>query len=218
MRPRLPRPRPGGPHPRYPELSSFGGHEATFGEQLLVAGAAAKDLCVGDRFEAGTLRLEVTMPRLACIRVDKRHPLGKQSGTPGTVRQWGSSTGACGFFCKVLEPGHLEPGDVLIRTKRPRPAWTLRRLSELCYPETPLRLTWKGTRGELAECLRLSELGVNEWADRLPSLDAVSPADLERGATGLAMESQVSEVDMRRRALAAFFALNLLWALAMVRL
>jgi MOSC domain-containing protein YiiM len=148
-----------------------GGQSQRFGENLIVDGFNADQVCVGDVFqvEGSPLLLQVTMPRLACMRPDKRNPVGNgaRSGEPGTVRHWASATGRAGLFCKVLAPGPIGEGDVLQLKYRSRPKWNLALLSSLCYASSPLQINWAGTRDELVELSEMDELGSYEWKERL---------------------------------------------------
>jgi len=149
--------------------STFNGEDAEFGENLIVDGLDATTVCIGDVFSSDQsgLLLQVTFPRLACIRPDKRHPMGLPTGKPGTVRQWVSANSRGGFFARVLKAGDIDVGDVLQLTRRSQPTWSLARTASLCYPTTPLQVTWGGTQDELLELAQLPELGEYEWKERL---------------------------------------------------
>jgi len=155
---------------QFPAGTKFQGDVATFGENIILDGLDAESLCVGDVFysDKSPLMLKLTFPRLACMRPDKKHPVeGLRTGQVGTVRHWVSATGRGGFFCRVLQGGDIGAGDRLKLMERPCPKWTNARLSALCYPDTPLQITWKGTREELIELCDLDELGHYEWKERL---------------------------------------------------
>lgn len=147
----------------------FDGDTAAFGENLIVKGMSADTLCVGDiiRLDNSPLVLQIKFPRLACMRPDKLHPTGMRSGTEGTVRQFVSSNGRGGFFCEVLVPGPVGDGDVFRLDERVLPAWTLARIASMCYPKTPLKITWGGTADELSELIASPVLGDYEWKERL---------------------------------------------------
>jgi len=159
---------------QFPEWADhFSESEAPLGEQLLVSGMDAESICIGDLFasDQSSLEIKVTFPRLPCFRVDKRYPLAQKpplrSGELGTVRQWVASSGTGGFFCSVQRPGDVADGDSLKLVQRPCPGWTLRRLSQMCYPQSPIRMTWQGNDAELKELCELAELGYHEWKERL---------------------------------------------------
>lgn len=149
--------------------SKFDGEEAEFGENLIVDGIDATTVCIGDIFtcDQSDLVLQVTFPRLACMRPDKMHPMGLPTGKPGTVRQWVSANSRGGFFVRVLKAGDIGAGDALQLTRRSHPSWSLERTASLCYPKTPLQVTWGGTQAELMELVQIPELGDYEWKERL---------------------------------------------------
>eukprot|EP00928_Gymnodinium_smaydae_P034473 TRINITY_DN24411_c0_g1_i1.p1 TRINITY_DN24411_c0_g1~~TRINITY_DN24411_c0_g1_i1.p1 ORF type:complete len:305 (-),score=28.95 TRINITY_DN24411_c0_g1_i1:216-1130(-) len=147
----------------------FTGETAEFGENLIVDGVDATSVCVADVFRSdqSSLVLQVSSPRLACARPDKLHRLGLTSGQPGTVRQWVAANGRAGFFCRVLHEGDVAIGDSFQLVRRTQPAWSLSRLSSLCYPTTPLKVTWAGTAAELQSLCKMDELALFEWKERL---------------------------------------------------
>jgi len=187
--------------------------ESGFGEQLTVVGVDSSSLCVGDVFASAQspLVLQVSGPRLACMRVDKKHPTGLRSGAPGTVRQVGSANGRCGFFFRVLELGTVADGDTFTCTRRG--TWSVERVSALCYPISPMRIDFAGSQDELNQLLALDELMVHEWRDRLqevslaPSGNGRAPGeggDLEAPSLrtpllGAAPENESPEIVTQRR-------------------
>ena len=76
--------------------------------------------------------IQVSGPRLGCARVDQKHPVGLRSGAEGTVRQFGSATGRCGFFLRVLKAGSVAEGDTFTCTERG--GWSVERVASVCYP------------------------------------------------------------------------------------
>jgi MOSC domain-containing protein YiiM len=126
-----------------PEVIAGGG----FGENLLVSGCSADDLCVGDKLmvarrarEGGgvddgdddnnALVLQITSPRRPCSRVNMQ--FGATWDGSG-VRAYCARTGRAGFMCRVLTPGVLPDGCALAVVERPHPRWTLARVSSLIY-------------------------------------------------------------------------------------
>jgi len=159
---------------QFPEWADhFDETEAALGEQLVVSGMNSENICVGDVFASdhSTLEIKVSFPRLPCFRVDKRYPLGQdprpKTGQPGTVRQWIAANGKGGFFCSVRRPGDVADGDTLKLVQRPCPDWTLKHISNICYPKSPMMMTWQGDDAELKELTELEELGYHEWKERL---------------------------------------------------
>lgn len=163
--------------PSYSE--SWSKMEAPFGEQAILDGTDADSICIGDVFESGIdapLRLRVVFPRLGCYRVDRRYPMpDAKIGAKGTVRHWVSANARAGFFCSVERywsskmqcPASIGDGDTLKLLERPYPNWTLSRVAQLLYSETPLSVHWKGDDSQLQELCEMPEFGYYEWKDRL---------------------------------------------------
>jgi MOSC domain-containing protein YiiM len=77
-----------------------------FGENLTTEGLVETEVRIGDRLEAGTALLEVTMPRFPCFK------LGNKFGTPAFVKQFAQS-GRCGFYLSVVREGEVGAGDAI---------------------------------------------------------------------------------------------------------
>ena len=84
--------------------------QPNFGEQLIVEGCDASQLCIGDVFEVSSdggessLKLEITSPRLPCNYVDRKFesPFGSKG-----VKRRTLDLAAAGWFCRVLEKGEV---------------------------------------------------------------------------------------------------------------
>lgn len=91
----------------YEQIESFKARGAqvgngSFGENIIVEGFDLKNLPIGTRFKSGDVVLELTQ-------------IGKQCHAHCAIYH---QMGDCimpreGVFCKVLEGGHIEPGDVI---------------------------------------------------------------------------------------------------------
>lgn len=156
---------------RFPECeATLDASLAAFGEQLTMKGFDASVVCIGDVFasEDSPLKLQVSGPRLPCGRVDMRHRIGElPSGSTGTVRQFCAASGRAGVFFRVLVPGSVCEGDLFRRVRRGHQEWSVERVSLLCYPTTPVNLTFTGTKEMLEELCEMESLMVHEWRDRL---------------------------------------------------
>jgi len=143
-----------------------------FGEQIIVSGLQASQICIGDIFEVeagkSTLRLEVTSPRTVCAWVDKR--VASPYGLKG-IKRYCNKRGLGGWFARVLTSGELRHGMKLIRTSRPHPKWNLEYISFAMLGEGPTRYLasawtyWVREKGELEELVNLKQLGNFEWKD-----------------------------------------------------
>jgi MOSC domain-containing protein YiiM len=77
-----------------------------WGENFSVIGLPDETVCIGDVFAVGSLRLQVTQPRVPCFK------LGVKMGDPGFVGRFHHS-GRVGFYLRVLESGTVSaPMDI----------------------------------------------------------------------------------------------------------
>ncbi len=127
-----------------------------FGENLTVAGLDESGVCIGDRWRAGSVLLEVSQPRQPCWKMGRRWQM---PDLPKQVIQNGKS----GWYLRVLEPGELAPGTEMALISRPHPAWTAARASRLLYHE-PENIS--GLEG-LANLPELSHAWREELMDRI---------------------------------------------------
>jgi MOSC domain-containing protein YiiM len=80
----------------------------TFGENLTVEGLREAEVNIGDEFEIGTARFQVSQPRLPCFK------LGIAIGRPDFIKIFQQS-GRTGFYLRILKEGVLEAGDAIRR-------------------------------------------------------------------------------------------------------
>ena len=86
------------------------------GENLTTRGLDIRSLRIGDRLRAGGALLEITRPRGPCSQLDiygetlknEIYDAGVKQRDPSSPR-WGMS----GFYLSVLEPGPVQPGDII---------------------------------------------------------------------------------------------------------
>lgn len=95
-----------------------------FGENLSTSGLTEADVCVGDIFQAGTARIQVSQARQPCWKLD--HRFGHR-GMAARVQ----SSGMTGWYYRVLQEGWLAAGDTLVLQERPHAAWTLARVQDI---------------------------------------------------------------------------------------
>lgn len=126
-----------------------------FGENLTVEGHTESGVSIGDRFTAPSgLVLQVTQPRIPCWKLARRCDVADMSERV-------LSTGRTGWYCRVLQPGTLEQGELLGRTQRPHPEWTVERANRV----------YQSVVDHPAEALALAEV---------PPLSAATRASLYR--------------------------------------
>lgn len=79
----------------------------TFGENIVLRGAADIDVRIGDRIEIGGLELQVTAPRVPCAKlVARMHD--------ETFAKKFVIAARPGFYARVVEPGSVASGDEAI--------------------------------------------------------------------------------------------------------
>lgn len=96
------------------------------GENLCLAGVTEAEVCLGDRYRAGGVVLEVSQPRQPCWK---------------QARRWGVkdlvvrivNSGRTGWYFRVIEEGELEAGQQLTLESRPHPDWTVARANEIFH-------------------------------------------------------------------------------------
>jgi MOSC domain-containing protein YiiM len=84
----------------------------TFGENLTVDELLETDVAIGDEFEIGTARFQVSQPRLPCFKLGIA--IG-QPDFPGVFQE----SGRTGFYLRVLREGVITSGDPIQRFPAP---------------------------------------------------------------------------------------------------
>lgn len=93
-----------------------------FGENFTISGLTEIDVCVGDIWQIGNARFQVSQPRIPCWKQDNRL---QQPNFQKLVRE----TGRTGFYLRVLQEGAVSPGDTIHLLERPHPEATIVRLN-----------------------------------------------------------------------------------------
>ena len=97
------------PAEHYPAWQSELGRSleyGSFGENLTVTGFLEESLHIGDVLTVGDAILQVSQPRFPCFK------LGIKLGDPLMVRRFQKS-GRSGFYCRVLQEGAIEGGQII---------------------------------------------------------------------------------------------------------
>jgi MOSC domain-containing protein YiiM len=97
-----------------------------FGENLTAAGLCENEVCLGDVWLIGSVRLEVSQPRLPCWKLARhwQHKL-----LPKLVVQ----TGRSGWYLRVITTGVIEAGMPIELQERRYPQWTIARANRAMY-------------------------------------------------------------------------------------
>lgn len=121
--------------------------DAPFGENISGEGATEVDVSIGDIFKLGSALVQVSQARQPCWKLNFRFKLHDMSKRV-------QNTGRTGWYYRVLEEGDIATDDCLILIDRPRPQWTIKRVTNLLY-HNPLDID------ELTELSSIPELSTS---------------------------------------------------------
>ena len=93
----------------------------TFGENLYTHELTEKDLCIGDIFKIGEVKLQLTVPRRPCATIN-------QSYEDKRILKEVMSSGHVGWFYKVITEGTISTSDKLEFIERPYPELPITKL------------------------------------------------------------------------------------------
>lgn len=139
-----------------------------FGENISTMGMTEREVSVGDIFRLGGALIQVSQGRQPCWKLSQRF------GVADMARRVQSS-GRTGWYCRVLQPGMVAPGDTMELIDRVAPEWTLHRLWHALYVD---RLNLSELQGIAALDIlaagwrryavrRLESGNVEDWSKRL---------------------------------------------------
>lgn len=97
-----------------------------FGENARVSGRLEEDVVLGEVWQAGAVRLQVTEPRVPCWLP------GAHNGE-SRLTAWMSRTGYTGYLLRVLREGRLAAGTPLEVVERPDRRLTVMELNRLYF-------------------------------------------------------------------------------------
>lgn len=101
------------------------GH-AQFGENFTVTEMLEDRVCVGDVFQVGGARVQVTQPRVPCFK------LAIKMGDPGIVKKFLQSC-RVGFYLRVLQEGEVGAGDRIELIESDPERMTVQEICHLYY-------------------------------------------------------------------------------------
>jgi len=99
-----------------------------FGENLTSDGLLEDQVRTGDRIGIGEAVFEVSQPRAPCFK------FAMKVGTSKILKPFLSS-GRTGFYLRVMQEGHIEPGDAIERISGDSDAPTVNEITRLIYFE-----------------------------------------------------------------------------------
>lgn len=97
-----------------------------FGENLTLEGLREGDVCIGDVFEIGACRVQVSQPRQPCWKLSRRWNLPK-------LETHVKATGRTGWYLRVLCEGWIEAGMDMTLIERPYPDVTVAWANSVMY-------------------------------------------------------------------------------------
>jgi len=96
-----------------------------FGENFTVDRRIENEVCIGDVFRLGEVKLQVSQPRQPCWKLAMKWGLDE---LPSLVLQ----SGATGFYFRVLEPGAVSKGE-LVLIERPKDTATVAEANRILF-------------------------------------------------------------------------------------
>jgi MOSC domain-containing protein YiiM len=135
-----------------------------FGENFTTAGALEGDVCIGDVFRIGRIRVQITQPRQPCWKLARRWRIKELAAR---VEQ----TGRTGWYFRVLEQGWVTAPDEIALIDRPYPQWTVAEANAIMHH----RKTDWAAAAELASCAALSASWQSGLRQRAATRSSVSP-------------------------------------------
>lgn len=97
-----------------------------FGENLPLEGCTESDVCIGDVFEFGDARLQVSQPRQPCWKLSRRWKIPKLAVRVQQTRR-------TGWYFRVLQQGVAEAGQLMRLIERPATRWTISVANEIMF-------------------------------------------------------------------------------------
>ena len=108
------------------------------GENFTLANMTENEICIGDVYQVGTTRLQVSMPRVPCDVQARR--IGRSDWIKLTLKEL-----RIGFYLRVLEPGVVQAGDEFKLVERINPGSSLTVLNRCWYHDFDPALAEKFT-------------------------------------------------------------------------
>jgi MOSC domain-containing protein YiiM len=131
------------------ELGRHDFSHGQFGENFTTEGLLEDEVSIGDVFQIGGARVQVTQPRTPCFK------LGIRMGDRVFPARF-TSANRTGFYLRVLEEGRVAAGDAIERIERAAGSMTVREVFHLRHVG--------GTRAEYERAARLPSLSPS-WRD-----------------------------------------------------
>lgn len=95
-----------------------------FGENLTISRLDEDNVCLGDVYAIGAVRIEVTKPRAPCYKISRRYGIKSLTGLV-------EETGYHGWYYRVLDEGEITAGMDVELIGRVHPQLSIRRMNEV---------------------------------------------------------------------------------------
>lgn len=114
---------------------------SAFGENLTVVSSTESSVCIGDVYDLGEAKIQVSQPRQPCWKLSRRWQIRD-------LALQVQKNGRTGWYFRVLKEGNIEPNLPLILQDRPYSQWTVARANQIMHHEQNDR----ESAAELAAC------------------------------------------------------------------
>lgn len=140
----------------------------TFGENISTFGMTEQNVHIGDIYQVGSAVVQVSQGRQPCWRLNRR----LQREDAALVMQ---TSGATGWYYRVLCEGWIAQGDQFELVQRPQPDWPMQRLITTLFSAPHARDEWRQAAqiGQLSSnwrttfARRLQSGQIEDWTRRL---------------------------------------------------
>lgn len=89
-----------------------------FGENFTIRRLTEEDVCIGDVYAIGNVRVQVSQPRQPCWKLARKWRIKD-------LAERVIASGRTGWYFRVLDEGTVAPGLPLRRLERPHPEWSI---------------------------------------------------------------------------------------------
>ncbi|WOD40261.1 MOSC domain-containing protein [Nodosilinea sp. E11] len=97
-----------------------------FGENFTIVGQTEATVCVGDVYQIGEARVQVSQPRQPCWKLSRRWRVAD-------LALQVKANGRTGWYFRVLQAGLVQPGLEVLLCDRPFPQWTIARANQIMH-------------------------------------------------------------------------------------
>nr|WP_315260504.1 MOSC domain-containing protein [uncultured Duganella sp.] len=107
-----------------------------FGENISTVGMTEQNVFIGDVYRLGSALVQVSQGRQPCWKLNR---LLRRDGAALAMQ----TSGATGWYYRVLQEGWIGSGDRLVLLERPQPEWPMTRLISALFSSQLLLDEWR---------------------------------------------------------------------------